>query len=78
MTPYLPPNDDIRKMFMAFERFVPEYHFAKFGCNWTINKEETEGGTMCPPAYMVSKDHSLNRVNASKTQMTGMKPEEAI
>ena len=42
--------------------FVPEYHRAKFGCNWTTNKGETEGGTICPPAYMVPKDPSLNRV----------------
>ena len=28
--------------------FVSEYHHAKFGCNWTTNKGETEGGTMCP------------------------------
>ena len=26
--------------------FVPEYHHAKLGCNWTTNKGETEGGTM--------------------------------
>ena len=26
--------------------FVPECHHAKFGCNWTTNKGETEGGTM--------------------------------
>ena len=46
--------------------FVPEYHHAKFGCNWTTNKEETEGinCTMCPPAYMVPKYPSLNRVKA--------------
>ena len=29
--------------------FLLEYHHAKFGCNWTTNKGETEGGTMCPP-----------------------------
>ena len=46
--------------------FVPEYHHAKFGCNWTTNKGETEGGggggTM-PNAYMIPKDPILNRVN---------------
>ena len=26
--------------------FVPEYHHAKFGCNWTTNKGEIEG-TQC-------------------------------
>ena len=30
--------------FLWFLRdFVPEYHHAKFGCNWTTNKGETEG-----------------------------------
>ena len=63
MTSYLPSADDVRKNFMAFERFVPEYYHAKFGCNWTTNGGETEGGTLCPPpAYMVPKDPSLNSV----------------
>ena len=50
--------------FLWFLRdFVPDYHHAEFGSNWTTNKGETEGGTMCPPpAYMVPKDPSLNRV----------------
>ena len=40
-----------------------EYYHAKFGGDWTTNKGETEGGTMCPPpAYMVPKYPSLNRV----------------
>ena len=38
MTSYLPPSDDVSKIFMDF---VPEYHHAKFGCNWTTNKGET-------------------------------------
>ena len=43
--------------FLWFLRdFVPEYHHAKFGCNWTTNKGET--------SYMVPKDPSLNRDNA--------------
>ena len=62
MMSYLPPSDDVSKIFMAFERFVSEYHQAKFGCSWTTNKGETEGGTLCPPAYMVPKDPNLNRV----------------
>ena len=33
MTSYLSPSDDVSKIFIAFERFVPEYHHAKFGCN---------------------------------------------
>ena len=28
---------------------VTEYRHAKFGCNWTTNKGEIEGGIMCPP-----------------------------
>ena len=50
------------KFLWLLRGFVPEYHHAKFGCNWTTNKGETEGQTMCPPAYMVPKDPSLNRV----------------
>ena len=42
--------------------FVPEYHHANFGCNWTTNKGET--------AYMVPKDPSLNRVKASVIWIT--------
>ena len=45
MTSCSPPSDDVSKIFMAFERFFPEYHHAKFGCNWTTNK----GETLCPP-----------------------------
>ena len=41
--------------------FVPKYHHAKFDCNWTTNKGETE-------AYTVPKDPSLNRVNQTKKQ----------
>ena len=53
--------------------FVPEYHHAKFGCNWTTNKGETEGGTMCsPPTYMVPKDPSLNRVNSPSKSLKGV------
>ena len=44
ITSYLPPDDDVSKIFMAFERFCPEYHHAKFGCNWTTNKGETGRG----------------------------------
>ena len=45
--------------------FIPEYQHAKFGCHLTTNKGET-GGTLPPPAYMVPKDPSLNRVNPQK------------
>ena len=43
MTSYLPPSDDVRKFLWLLRDFVPEYHDAKFGCNWTTNKVETEG-----------------------------------
>ena len=69
MTSYLPPGDDVNKIFMDFERFFPEYHHATFGCNWTTSKGETEGGHNVPPpppAYMVPKDPSLNRVKTLK------------
>ena len=62
MTLYLPPGDDVSKFLWLLRDFVPEYHHAKFGCNWTTNKRETEGGTT-PPAYMVSKDSSLVGLN---------------
>ena len=54
--------------FLCFLRdFVPEYNHAKFGCNWTTNKGETEGGHNVQyhisfRTYMVLKDPSLNRV----------------
>ena len=60
------------KFLRLLRDFVPEYDHATFGCNWTTNKgetegthcggTETEGGTMCPLAYMVPKDPSLSRV----------------
>ena len=63
MTSCLPPNDDVSKILLLLRDFVPEYHHAKFGCNWTTNKGETEGGTLpLPPADMVPKDPSLNGV----------------
>ena len=47
---------------MAFERFVPEYHHAKFGCNWATNKGETMWLNKGETVYMVPKDNSLNKV----------------
>ena len=49
MTSYLPPDDNVSKSLWLLRDFAPEYHHAKFGCNWKTNKLETEGGTMCPP-----------------------------
>ena len=54
------------KLFPMLRDFVLEYHYVKFGGNWTTNKGETEGG-ICPQAYMASKDPSLNRVNDKRT-----------
>ena len=48
------------KIFWFLRDFVPEYYHAKYDCNWTSNKGETEG--VPPQAYMVPKDPSLNRV----------------
>ena len=45
------------KFLWLLRDFVPEYHHAKFGCNWTTNKGETEGRRGVP------KNLSLNRVN---------------
>ena len=54
------------KFLWLLRDFVPAYHLAKFGCNWTTVNGETEGGHSVlpppPPAYMVPKDPSLNRV----------------
>ena len=45
------------KFLWLLRDFVPEQHHAKFGCNWTTNKGETEGGggAMCPPSLYGSK-----------------------
>ena len=32
------------KFLWLLRDFIPEYHHAKFGCNWTTNKVETGGG----------------------------------
>ena len=37
------------KFLWVLKDFVPEYHHAKFGCNWTTNKGETEGSLCVPP-----------------------------
>ena len=39
MTSYLPPSDDVSKILWFLRDFVPEYHHAKFGCNWTTNRQ---------------------------------------
>ena len=44
--------------------FVSEFCHAKFGGNWTTNKGETEGAQCAPPAYIITKYPSLNRVKA--------------
>ena len=56
------------KFLWLLRDFVPEYYHAKFGCNRTTNKGETEWGhniwfQYMVPAYMVPKDPSLNRAN---------------
>ena len=48
--------------FTVFQRFFSENCHARLGDNWTANKGETEGGTICPPAYIITKYPSLNRV----------------
>ena len=44
---YLPHSDEVSKLLLLLRDFVQEYHHAKFGGNWTTNKGETKGGTMC-------------------------------
>ena len=36
------------KFLWLLRDFVPEYHPAKFGCNWTTNKREKGGGGAQP------------------------------
>ena len=37
------------KLLSISKDFVPEYHHAKFGGNWTTNIGKTEGGAQCAP-----------------------------
>ena len=68
MTSYLPHSDDVNKLLLILRHFVPEYHHAKFGGNWTTNKGKTEqknkGKTerATMPPYILPKYPSLNRV----------------
>ena len=56
-------GDDASKFLMLLRDLVLEYHRAKFGSDWTTNNGETgEGHNMSPPAYIVPKYPSLNRV----------------
>ena len=48
------------KLLTILRDFVPEYHHAKFGGNRITNKEKIEGAV--PPAYILPKYPSLNRV----------------
>ena len=41
MTSYTRDNDDVIKLLMLLRDFVPGYHHAKFGDDWTTNKGET-------------------------------------
>ena len=53
------------KFLSILRDFVPEYHHAKCGCNWSTNKGEKGGAQRAPPpAYIVPKDPSLNRVKS--------------
>ena len=54
------------KLLSILRDFALEYHHAKFGGNWATNKGKTEGDIV-PPAYMVPKSCSLNRVNHIST-----------
>ena len=55
MTSDVPPgNDQNQQNFYGFWEIVSEYHYAKFGCNWTTNKGET-GGTICPQPIWFQK-----------------------
>ena len=51
MMSYLTPSDDVSNILWILRDFVPEYHQAKFGCNWTTNKGQTEGAQCAPSLY---------------------------
>ena len=56
------------KFLWLLRDFAPDYHHAKFGCNWSTNKGETEGACALPlPACVVPNDPSLNRVKSTFT-----------
>ena len=59
---------------MVLRGFVPEYHRARFGGDWTTNIGETERGWAQfpppPPAYILPKYPSLNRVKDLKNDRT--------
>ena len=66
MTSYLPPSDDVSNLLWILRDFVPEYHPAKFGRNWTTNKGKIEGGdTLCRPSLNmgVLKNPAARKVN---------------
>ena len=77
MTSYLPPSDDVSKIFMAFERFCPrEPSWPSLVVIGPQIKEKQRGAQCAPlPAYIVPKDPSLNRVkvdiNNHKTALNG-------
>ena len=41
MTSYTRDSDGVIKMLMILRDFVPKYHHAKFGLDWTTNKGKT-------------------------------------
>ena len=51
--------------------FVPEYHHAKFGCNWTTNKGETEGGGHNVPPQPIWLQKTPEASEASKKVIFG-------
>ena len=51
------------KLLSILRDFVPEYHHAKFGGNWTTNKGKTGGGgIMCLPSLYFTKILQPKRV----------------
>ena len=64
------------KLLPILRDFVPECHHARFGGNWTINKGKTEGHNV-PPAYILPKYPSLNRVKATQSKAIFQRSKEA-
>ena len=49
---------------------VPEYHHAKFDCNWTTNKGETEGGHNVPPPSSQPSEKIVNLYKQTTDKLT--------
>ena len=56
MTSCLGDSDDVSKVLLAFERFCLRVEPCQV---WTTNKEETDGGAMCPQSIFYQSSPAL-------------------